>query len=104
MSKTSRSKGARGEREWAGVLTKNGHPAHRGRQYSGGPNSPDVVCDSMPIHWEVKRVERLNIWSAMDQAKKDCGDKLPGIAFRRNHWPWMVCLDADDFFDLLRMQ
>jgi hypothetical protein len=44
----SRNKGKRGELEAAHMLTHEGFPARRGQQFSGGTDSPDVVCESLP--------------------------------------------------------
>ena len=73
MGASQRSKGARGEREWAAFLREHGYAsAHRGRQYSGGPDSPDIKCVELEeFSFEVKRVERLNIHKAMSQAIGD---------------------------------
>ena len=68
----SRNKGKRGERQWRDELRSHGYQARRGQQFSGSPDSPDVVCDGLPwIHFEVKAVERLNIEQAMEQARRD---------------------------------
>ena len=68
----SRQKGARGERLWRDQLRENGWDARRGQQFSGGAESPDVVCESLGwLHQEVKCVERLNIEDAMAQARRD---------------------------------
>ncbi len=107
----SREKGKRGERQWRDELRSNGYAARRGQQFSGSPESPDVVCDSLPwIHFEVKAVERLNIEDAMEQARRDCGirsaecgmQKVPVVAHRRNFRPWLVTVEAETFFRLLR--
>jgi hypothetical protein len=69
----SREKGKRGERQWRDELRARGYAARRGQQFSGSPESPDVICDDLNwIHFEVKAVERLNIEDAMDQARRDC--------------------------------
>lgn len=96
----SRQKGKRGEREWAAYLREQGyHDARRGQQFAGGGDSPDVVCDSLPIHWEVKRVEKLNVYDAMNQAMRDRGQgKVPVVAYRRNDHRWLVVMEADAFF------
>lgn len=48
--------------------------AHRGAQYHGGRDSPDVQCPELPtLHFEVKAVERLNVGEAMGQAVHDAG-------------------------------
>lgn len=99
----SRQKGARGERQWRDELRANGYEARRGQQFSGSPDSPDVVCDELDwIYFEVKAVERLNIEDAMDQARRDCGGKVPILAHRRNFRPWLVTMTADTFFRFLR--
>jgi Holliday junction resolvase len=99
----SRNKGKRGERQWRDELRANGYDARRGQQFSGSPDSPDVVCEALPwLHFEVKCVERLNIEDAMAQARRDAGAKTPVVAHKRNHRRWLVTLDAEDFFQFLR--
>ena len=99
----SRQKGKRGERQWRDELRANGYAARRGQQFSGSPDSPDVVCDSLPwIHFEVKAVERLNIEDAMGQARRDAGSKIAVVAHRRNFRAWLVTMDAETFFQFLR--
>jgi hypothetical protein len=57
----SRNKGKRGELEAAKFLASEGFPARRGQQFSGGTDSPDVLCEALPrIHFEVKRTEKGN--------------------------------------------
>ena len=100
----SRDKGKRGELEAAHFLTDAGYPASRGRQYSGRDDAPDIVCNSLPgIHWEIKRVEQLNIESALKQAEHDAGNKLPIVMHRRNGNEWKLTLRASTFAPLLGM-
>ena len=96
----SRQKGARGERQWRDELRANGYEARRGQQFSGSPDSPDVVCPALPwAHFEVKAVEQLDIEAAMAQARRDSAGKIPVVAHRRNFSPWLVTLEADWLFD-----
>ena len=95
----SQRKGAQGEREWAGKLRDRGYEAHRGQQYCG-LEGEDVVSN-LPIHWEVKRVQRLQLTDAVDQSKRDAGWKAPAVAHRKNHEEWKVTMPADVFMDLL---
>ena len=97
-------KGKRGEREWRDQLRSAGYTARRGQQFSGGSDSPDVICDELSkvIHFEVKRVERLNIDQAIAQATKDGAGKAPVVAHRKNGQDWVVTLPATTFFKLLR--
>jgi Holliday junction resolvase len=109
----SREKGKRGERQWRDELRANGYAARRGQQFAGSPESPDVVCDSLPwIHFEVKAVERLRIHKAMDQARRQAGpapnaagaakSKVPIVAHKRNFGRWLVTMEAETFFKFLR--
>lgn len=98
----SKQKGKRGEREWARWLTDRGFGARRGQQYAGDPTAPDVVCDRLPYHFEVKRVEHLNLRDACAQAEGDSGDRPWVVAHRRNDAPWLVTMLAEDWIDLLR--
>ena len=99
----SKAKGGRGEREFAALCRDEGYSdAHRGQQFSGGVDSPDVK--GLPgIHVEIKRVEKLNIHDAMSQAIRDAGGKaMPIVAHRRNHGRWMITMLAEDWFKLYR--
>jgi len=99
----SREKGKRGERQWRDELRANGYMARRGQQFSGSPDSPDVVCDELNwLHFEVKAVERLNIEDAMDQARRDAGAKTPVVAHRRSFRRWLITMEAETFFQFLR--
>ena len=98
----SRNKGKRGELEFAHFLTSRGFPARRGQQFSGSPDSPDVVCDSLSgFNFEVKRVERFRLYPALKQAQDDSGGKIPVVAHRMSRKDWVVILDAEDFLDLI---
>ena len=103
MSASQKNKGKRGERELARLLTLNGHPAHRGQQYSGSPDSPDVICPSLPFHFEVKRCERLRLHEAMNQATNDAGlSSVPLVAHRRNGGEWLAVLRVTDLIGLIK--
>ena len=92
----SRANGAAGEREFAKFLTDLGFPSRRGQQFSGSPDSPDVVGGIAGTHCEVKRVQKLNIDNAMDQAVRDCGTAVPYVAHRKNGRPGLITLRASD--------
>jgi len=101
----SRQKGARGERMWRDVLRAFGYEAIRGCQnagrFSSGQEAPDVICN-LPIHFEVKFVEKLNLGQAMAQAKRDCGKKMPAVVHKRSREDWLITLDASTFLQILR--
>lgn len=96
----SRQKGALGEREFAKKLREYGYEAERGCQHSGGKDSPDVKTNMLNIHWEVKRVERLNLENAMEQCIRDAGDnEVPAVAHRKNRGKWLVTVPLEEFME-----
>ncbi len=97
----SRAKGARAEREVAEFLRDHGIMARRGQQFSGSPDSPDVIAE-IPYHVEVKRVEAFQLWPAIEQAKRDSGGKPWVVFHRKNQKDWVCVLDAVEFVRLLK--
>ena len=94
-TKNSRRKGAAGERELAKKMREYGYMCRRGQQYSGANGDADVV--GLPgIHIECKRVERLDILSAVEQARRDSREnELPAVFHRKNHSEWLVTMPID---------
>ena len=96
----SRNKGKRGELEAAHLLQKYEYDARRGQQFAGINGDADVV--GLPgIHIEVKRVEKLNIENAVDQAVRDAreGEK-PAVLHRKNRRKWLVTMPFDEWIEL----
>ncbi|MDL2318238.1 hypothetical protein LJC74_04000 [Eubacteriales bacterium OttesenSCG-928-A19] len=94
----SKRKGCAGEREFAALCRQHGiQSAQRGQQFAGGIDSPDVK--GIPgVHVEVKRVERLNVQEAMQQADRDAaGLAVPIVAHRRNRTPWLITMHFEDW-------
>ncbi len=98
----SRQKGKRGELELAKKLRQYGYSCRRGQQYSGANGDADVI--GLPgIHIECKRVEKLNLQDAMNQAKRDKrDDEIPAVFHRKNNCEWLVTLTLDDFIKIYR--
>lgn len=100
MGKTSQRKGAVGERELANILRDvYGYEVKRGSVFL---HQSDMV-GLMGIHPEVKRVEHLNIHTAMEQAKKEAEirkDGLPTVFHRKNRTEWLVTQRLEDWIDL----
>ena len=97
----SRTKGAAGERELAHVLQDHGIDCQRG--YVQFKQSDLVGIDG--IHVECKRVEKLNIHNAMNQAieeSKKRNDGRPTVFHRRNRTEWLVTMRLDDWADLYK--
>lgn len=93
----SKNKGARGERELSSKLKEYGYNTRRGQQYCGANGDADVV--GLPnIHIECKRVEKLNIYNAISQAKADAKDnELPAVFHRKDRSEWLVTMTLDDW-------
>lgn len=97
----SRTKGKTGELEVAGILRKHGIKARRGQQFSGSPDSPDVVADMPGVHLEVKRTERFELRAALSQAQRDAGEgEMPVVLQRGNRQPWVAVMLMEDFLKL----
>ena len=101
MGKSSQRKGAAGERELAALLSAAGYECQRGGSLSFG-EIPDVL--GLPgIHIECKRVEKLNVGEAMEQAIRDSDrmlDGMPAMFHRRNRKPWLVTMRLEDWLKL----
>lgn len=105
MGRASREKGKRGERECRDELgALLGLPegaARRGCQFQGGPGSPDVVLDGVPIHLEAKRTERLALWPAVEQAIGDCPTgSVPVVWHKCNRRQSVVIVETARLYDL----
>ena len=103
MSKSQLDKGKRGEREIAALFRAHGFQARRGRQYKGGPDSPDIEHDIPGLYVEVKFREQVSIFAALEWASRDAGSEgdAPAVFIRKKRKPWVVVMDADDFLDIM---
>ena len=103
MPVNSRAKGNAGELELSKKLRDLclGDDIRRGQQYNG-LDGADVV--GLPgIHPECKRVERLSLQNAMNQALKDCpDDQMAAVFSRQNRTPWLVTMTLEDWATLYR--
>ena len=93
-----RRKGAVGEREAAKAWTEaTSIPCRRGQQFSGGPDSPDLIISGGFVHPEVKRHHRIPAIDALRQAEADAAEGAIPIGLLREdgdtRWTVMVRLD-----------
>jgi Holliday junction resolvase len=93
----SRQKGKRGERQAAAFIRDEwGVEARRGRQFSGSPDSPDVVIQIENMHIEVKAREvgegKVRDW--LEEAATDAPDRMPVLMHRRNRKDWLLTIKA----------
>lgn len=96
MGKHQREKGKRGEREAAIELTfLLGTLVERTQQFKGSPQSADL--EGIPgLHLEVKRVERLSLYPALEKAESESGNDCPVLLHRRNGKRWVFIGYLDD--------
>lgn len=106
IGKASKARGKRAELDLVHKLHEFGFTeARRTAQYCGKAGTSDVV--GVPgVHCECKAVQRLNIWEALSQSKRDSeadgnGD-IPAVFFKRNRSGWYVALPLTDFVDLIK--
>ena len=97
----SRAKGARAEREVVHILKDAGFEARRGQQFSGSPDSPDVVWNG-GFHLEVKHCNRLRMQEWIAQAQGDCGEQPWAVVYRSNGEQWKVVIELDEFLKLVK--
>jgi Holliday junction resolvase len=102
LGKKQREKGKRGERELANKLKEYGFNTRRGQQFCGANGDADVV--GLPnIHIECKRVEKLNIYNAISQAKADAKEEeMPAVFHRKNNCEWLVTMPFEYFMQIYK--
>lgn len=98
----SRKKGKRYELHVASLFKSEGFDARRGQQFSGANGDADVV--GVPhIHIECKHVERLNLYDAMAQSKKDARDgETPIVIHKKNNCADLVTMEFSEWIKLYR--
>ena len=72
---------------------------------SMGVGGEDVIMaraarEKFPYSIECKNQEKLNVWSAYDQAESNSGDYEPLVVIKRNRQKPLVVLDAEYFMKL----
>lgn len=103
----SKQKGKRGELELASRLRDLGFSEiRRSVQYNG--KAKDAPADLIGVpgyHVEVKRVEKLNINTAMEQAMRDHAEgTVPAVFHRKNRSGWLVTIPLEEWVDLYRVK
>lgn len=105
MAVNSKQKGKKGELELAKVLRGHGYDVRRSVQYNGKAEEgqPDLL--GLPhIHVECKRTEKLKLYDAMDQAKRDSDgtNQIPVVFHRRNNCEWLAIMTLEDWMTIFR--
>ena len=105
MAINSKRKGKTGELELARKLRELGYEVRRSFQYNGKEEEGQADLLGLPgIHIECKRTEKLNLYEAVNQAKRDSEGKgeLPVVFHRRNNCEWLAVMPLEDFIKLYR--
>lgn len=100
----SRQKGARFERQLAGMFRDYGYPARRTAQYCGNTGDASDVVGLPGIHVEAKHVEQMRLYDWMEQAERDSKGtgQLPAVFHKKNHAEVLVTMRLDDWIRLYR--
>ena len=74
---------------------------------SMGAGGEDLIMskaarNKFPYSIECKNQEKLNIWSAWDQANSNRGIYQPIVVIKRNGVPPLVVLEAENFLDYVK--
>lgn len=102
IGRASKEKGKRGEREAAELFRKHGFDVRRSVQYNGREGAADLV-GAPGLHIEVKRVERLNIETAVKQMERDADPgRIKTLFHRKNGGEWLVTMTAEDFLEVYK--
>lgn len=105
MVKNSKKKGNDAEKQFSQLLRDQGVDNTASRNYSSGNNTQKSdVHNKINYNIEVKHVERLNIYKAIEQSIKDSQKThaTPLVAFRKNRMDWWVAIPAWKWCDLER--
>lgn len=103
MATNSKRKGKDGELELVRKLKEYGYSVRRSVQYNGKAEDgqPDLV--GLPnIHVECKRTEKLSLYDAVGQAKRDSEgtQQLPVVFHRKNNCEWLAIMPMDVFMQI----
>jgi Holliday junction resolvase len=105
IGKASKAKGARFELEISHYLQAHGYPlAHRTAQHCGKTGDAGDVEGIPGLHVECKRVEKLNLYSAYQQAVRDSSangnGNIPVVIHKKNREETLVTLSLDNFIQI----
>ena len=75
---------------------------------SMGAGGEDVIMaraarEKFPYSIECKNQEKINIWSAYEQAAQNSGDYTPLVVVKRNRSKPLILIDAETFIDLHKL-
>ena len=76
------------------------------RSITMGDSGEDILLSPVarkvfPFSVECKNQEKLNIWSALEQAEENSGNHTPLVIFKRNRTKTYAVLEFDKLLELL---
>ena len=105
-TQSAKAKGRRLQQEFRKLLIEelNIHPEDI-ESRSMGAGGEDLIMaraarEKFPYSVEAKNVEKLNVWSAYDQASSNKGKYEPIVVMRKNNKKALVVVDAEYFVKL----
>ena len=103
---SAKAKGRRLQQEFRKLLIEelNIHPEDI-ESRSMGAGGEDLIMaraarEKFPYSIEAKNVEKLNVWSAYEQASSNKGEYEPIVVMRKNNKKALVVIDAEYFVKL----
>ena len=104
MAINSKQKGARFERQLAGLFREYGYAARRTAQYCGNTGDASDVIGLPGIHIEAKHQERMQLYDWMDQAKRDSKGtgNIPVVFHKKNNAEILVSMRFEDFMAMYK--
>lgn len=99
-----KAKGNRYEKVIRDRLREAGYSGTKRNLQSGGQGGGDLIESIPGYSIECKRVERLNIWKALEQSERAASPTdTPIVVFARNRSRDYVALPFSDFLDLVEL-
>jgi hypothetical protein len=104
LRRNPKSKGTRGEKEIRDLLREEWGYVKANRNLGSGAQGGGDIIEAIPgVNIEVKRVEKLNIWKALNQSELAASPTdIPAVFFRRNRSTWYAALPLSDFLGLVQ--
>lgn len=98
----SKQKGARFERQLAGMFRDYGFQARRTAQYCGNTGDTSDVIGLPGIHIEAKHQETMRLYDWMAQAKRDSEGtgNIPAVFHKKNNAGILVTMTLEDWMQI----
>lgn len=102
MPVNSKQKGARFERQLAGLLREYGYDCRRTVQYCGKTGEAADIVGLPGLHVEAKHQERMYLYDWMAQAVRDAKNGFPAVFHKKNNADILVTMRLADFMEIYR--